>query len=172
MSNSNNSTAISFKQEATLPATAPEASVLARAIALGIDYGILACLEIWPAVFVNRMTAVFTNSDHFLFSAVHLLQALGFTLWLAILPPAYFTIFHACGGQTPGKLAMGIAVVSLNGQQLSGGTTFLRSIGYICSAIPLAGGFLWAMVDKNHRTWHDKLASTRVVARTNDLTKN
>lgn len=165
MSNSNNSAAISFKQEPTLPSTAPDASFLVRTIALGIDYGILACLEIWLAVFVNLViTAVFTNSGHFLFSAVHLHQVLGFTLWLVILPPAYFTIFHASGGQTPGKLAMGIAVVSLNGQQLSGGTTFLRSIGYILSAIPLAGGFLWAMVDKDHRTWHDKLALTRVVA--------
>jgi uncharacterized RDD family membrane protein YckC len=39
----------------------------------------------------------------------------------------------------------------------------LRYIGYFLSALPLYLGFLWALWDRRHQGFHDKLAGTTVV---------
>jgi len=76
----------------------------------------------------------------------------------------YFTILHACLGQTIGKMIIGIKVVAVNNNPLSIGTAFLRWAGYFLSMLPFAVGFLWAVVEKDQSAWHDKLALTKVVA--------
>ena len=81
-----------------------------------------------------------------------------------LLSMFYFTFFHACFGQTIGKMIFSIRVVSENGMAPSFGMAFLRWTGYLLSLLPLAAGFLWSVVDKDHSAWHDKLALTRVVA--------
>ena len=89
------------------------------------------------------------------------------TLFMAgcfFLPITYFTVFHACSGQTIGKMFLGIRVVSTDRQAISPGRAFLRSIGYLVSAIPFAAGFFCVVLDRNHCAWHDKLAGTMVDA--------
>jgi uncharacterized RDD family membrane protein YckC len=85
-------------------------------------------------------------------------------LSFALLSMFYFTIFHAWLGQTIGKMIIGIKVVSESNKPISAGAAFLRWTGYFLSLLPLAAGFLWSAVDKDHNAWHDKLARTRVVA--------
>ena len=81
----------------------------------------------------------------------------------AFLHMVYFTVFHAWTGQTIGKMIMGIKVVPKSNGLLPPSVAFLRWTGYILSSIPLATGFLWSAVDKDHCAWHDRLAMTRVV---------
>ena len=76
---------------------------------------------------------------------------------------AYFTLLHSLGGKTLGKVFMGIRVESCTGGQLSIGISFLRLIGYGLSLLPVGLGFLWAVLDKDHAAWHDKLVNSRVV---------
>ena len=92
------------------------------------------------------------------------------TTWLAVMPAGfvfvhlvYFTIFHACCGQTIGKMLMGIKVVTMDDGLIRPGGAFLRWTGYLVSFLPLAAGFLWSAVDREHCAWHDRLARTRVV---------
>lgn len=75
----------------------------------------------------------------------------------------YFCFMHACCGQTIGKKIMGIRLESSRDSGLNLGIFFLRWVGYIASAIPFFFGFLWALLDVEGRTWHDRLAGTRVV---------
>jgi uncharacterized RDD family membrane protein YckC len=75
----------------------------------------------------------------------------------------YFILFHAISGQTIGKLCMGLRLISQDGSQLSVGSAFLRSIGYILSSLPLAIGFFWAAFDRKKLAWHDRLAGSTVV---------
>lgn len=75
----------------------------------------------------------------------------------------YFLSFHICGGQTPGKMLVGIKVVAYPQGDVSPGHAFLRWVGYGLSAAPCAAGFLWMLLNKDHRTWHDMLAGTMVV---------
>lgn len=159
-------------QDSSQPPATINASFVARALAFGIDCGILGCLEVGLATFIICLPSNLAGPDHFPFITILLIHWGGFILWTSILPPTYFTVFHACGGQTPGKLALGIKVISLAGKPISCGTGFLRSTGYLFSALPMMAGFLWSMADKDRKTWHDILASTRVISGINDLTKN
>ncbi len=101
-----------------------------------------------------------------IFHTLILLLAAGFTAGLTalILVPAYFVVFHSLSGETPGKLVVGIrAVGNANDMVMKPGTSFLRVVGYLLSALPLSAGFIWALLDPEGRAWHDRLAGTRVI---------
>jgi uncharacterized BrkB/YihY/UPF0761 family membrane protein len=76
---------------------------------------------------------------------------------------AYFVIFWATSGQTPGKMALGIKVISVDGTSVGWGKAILRYIGYIISVIVLFLGFIWIAFDSKRQGWHDKIAKTLVV---------
>ncbi len=79
-------------------------------------------------------------------------------------PVAYHWYFWTRrDGQTPGKFALGIRVVKMDGTALSDTDAVIRAIGYNVSALLFGVGFLWALLDRNSQTWHDKLARTYVV---------
>lgn len=80
------------------------------------------------------------------------------------LPVVYHWIFWTRrDGQTPGKSAVGIRVVKLDGSELSDTDAFIRAIGYHVSALLCGLGYIWAIFDGNNQTWHDKMAGTYVV---------
>jgi uncharacterized RDD family membrane protein YckC len=88
---------------------------------------------------------------------------LNFLILLSLLlPVGYFVGCWAVMGQTPGKIAMGIKVISVDGSPVSWGKAILRYIGYLISS-PLALGFIWVAYDAKRQGWHDKIAGTYVV---------
>ena len=136
-----------------------------RAIAFFIDITILGilfsgCFAIFGLKFVD-----------FLLRVVDINQVAGvaflFLLLSVVVPPfaagVYFIVMHSCSGQTIGKWIMGLRVVMVPHGRLSFGGAFLRCVGIIISALPFGAGFLWAVLDRDHLTWHDKLASTKVI---------
>ncbi len=70
-------------------------------------------------------------------------------------------------GQTPGKFALGIRVIKADGTPISDTDAVIRAVGYQVSTVLCGLGYIWAIIDKNNQTWHDKLARTYVV-RKND----
>jgi uncharacterized RDD family membrane protein YckC len=67
-------------------------------------------------------------------------------------------------GQTLGKRALGIRVVSFDtGGPIGYPRAFIRYIGRIIDFIVVLIGFLWMLWDKEKQCWHDKLASDVVV---------
>lgn len=81
------------------------------------------------------------------------------------LLPFMLTIWMWCAfGATPGKFLLGCQVVDANTlQRVTMRQALLRYIGYMLSALPLFAGFLWILVDKKRRGFHDKLARTVVI---------
>jgi len=80
------------------------------------------------------------------------------------LPLIYHWYFWTrLDGQTPGKSALGIRVVKVDGSEISGTDALIRAIGYHVSAAICGLGYIWAIFDRNNQTWHDKLAGTYVV---------
>jgi len=77
----------------------------------------------------------------------------------------YYTYFEgSTSGQTVGKKALGIRVLSLaDGGQIGYGRAFIRYIGRIVSAIPIFLGYFWMLWDEEKQTWHDKFAGSVVV---------
>jgi uncharacterized RDD family membrane protein YckC len=65
-------------------------------------------------------------------------------------------------GQTPGKVLMGVRVVSKNGGDVSDFQAIVRYIGYYINTAFLFLGWIWAIFDDNNEGWHDKLSGTRV----------
>jgi uncharacterized RDD family membrane protein YckC len=92
------------------------------------------------------------------------LKGVGYGLAL-ILVFAYFIYFEGGPtGQTLGKQALGIRVVSFDtGGPIGHGRAFIRMIGRYLSAIVLYLGYFWMIWDREKQCWHDKLASDVVV---------
>lgn len=143
----------------------------ARAMAMGIDLVFLSCLYSSALVMFGLALQRAVFFDINLFVHLSLASLIVFLTMPFTLAACYFFVCHAWGGQTLGKIFMGLRVVSRFGGSLTVGTSFLRLIGYFFSAFPLGAGFLWAVLDKNQEAWHDKLALTTVISSRNFLTR-
>ena len=75
----------------------------------------------------------------------------------------YYIGFLRYGGQTFGKMALGIRVVRTNGESLRWRDAILRYIGYILNTFSFGIGFLWILIDERRQGWHDKMAGTIVI---------
>jgi len=86
-----------------------------------------------------------------------------YSVIVTILWGFYFTFFIGYNGQTPGKKLLRLRVEREDGSPVNYATAFNRFVGYSLSGGIFFVGFLWALWDKEKRTWHDKMAHTRVV---------
>jgi uncharacterized RDD family membrane protein YckC len=84
-------------------------------------------------------------------------------LFGTLLGAAYGIIFHWLWGQTLGKMALQIKVVSMDGGPLTFGQATGRYFATFLSAIILCIGFIMAGIRSDKRALHDLLAGTRVV---------
>ena len=94
--------------------------------------------------------------------------AAGGVVLLAITVPVvtigYFPWFWARTGATPGMRSQGLRVVrDADGGAISTGQAILRLIGYWVSGAVFYLGYVWILVDKRRRGWHDLIAGTVVI---------
>ncbi len=83
--------------------------------------------------------------------------------FLVLVKFAYFCAFTAVGGQTIGKMAVSIRVVSDSDTAVDAECAIRRTLAGLGSAV-LGLGFVPAFFDSEHRAFHDRVAHTRVVA--------
>jgi uncharacterized RDD family membrane protein YckC len=87
-------------------------------------------------------------------------------LLILLLILLYFPFFWARGGQTPGMALFGLRVVDdRTGGRIGWGTAGLRMLGMYVSSAVFYLGFIWILVDKRRRGFHDLIAGTVVVKR-------
>jgi uncharacterized RDD family membrane protein YckC len=72
----------------------------------------------------------------------------------------YFGLFTALASSTPGLLWMECEVRNLEGAHPTTQESFLRAFGYLVSITALMLGFLWALLDSEGLTWHDRMSGT------------
>ncbi len=72
----------------------------------------------------------------------------------------YFGAFTAIIAATPGLLWVGIEVRSLAGGPPTVAQSIWRAFGCLVSASALLLGFVWALLDSERRTWHDRMSDT------------
>ena len=83
--------------------------------------------------------------------------------FLLVQNGGYLVIFTT-GGQTLGKMATGIKVVTAGtGSPLDPGRAVLRTLIWALLAVPAGLGLLTAVMSHDHRGLHDRFARTRVV---------
>ena len=66
-------------------------------------------------------------------------------------------------GATPGKMALGLKVVSPDGSTIGGGKAFGRTFAEILSGLICNIGYIIAAFDGQKRALHDHIAGTRVI---------
>ncbi len=143
-----------------LPQTKPAyASLLVRLAAFVIDHLLI--------YFSAYLTIAGAAGLHGYFHGTQLAGEIRFMivslLFYCAFYIVYFVYFLTRGGQTPGKQALGIKVVALDGKEVDGLRGILRTAGYGLSSLFFGLGFLWAFFDRRRQGWHDKLAGTVVL---------
>ena len=136
-----------------------QAAGLVRRFGAGlIDVAILGAIEA-AVVFLTLRVCELTQDQ---WRALPLAPLVAFLL---LLCGGYFILFTAAGGQTIGKMATRIRVVSVAGgdPRVSFSAAFVRTVGALGSVLLLGAGFLPVLVSAEKRAFHDRLADTRVV---------
>ncbi|MDB6037925.1 MAG: hypothetical protein JWM99_1766 [Verrucomicrobiales bacterium] len=80
-----------------------------------------------------------------------------------ILFAAYFVAMWTWKGTTIGGIVLGLKVVRTDGSPVTFPVALVRSLSSMFSAVVFFLGFFWAAWDRDHQSWHDKIAGTVVV---------
>ena len=95
------------------------------------------------------------------------LNAVVLGLAAAILVFSYFAVFTAITSATPGLLWMRCDIRNLRGEPPSLRECCWRAFGVLVSLSALMLGFVWACVDSDGLTWHDRMSGTVIVEEPN-----
>ena len=139
------------------PAHAEISGPVARLAAAAIDHVLLAAVDLAVVYFTLRMTGL-TMAD------LSMLPAAPLVAFLMVVTLSYFGAFTAVGGQTIGKMAMRIRVVTADDEHVDGALALKRTLVGVASVATFGLGFLPALVGSDRRALHDRLTRTRVVA--------
>jgi len=127
-----------------------------RLAAAAVDHALLLAIDLVVVYFTLRMAGLST-ADWQMLSLAPL------ATFLLVLKLSYFCAFTTVGGQTIGKMAMRIRVVTEAGASVDGTCAVKRTIAGAVSALPLGLGFIPALVGSDRRALHDRVAQTRVI---------
>jgi uncharacterized RDD family membrane protein YckC len=76
----------------------------------------------------------------------------------------FYLFFWTKGGQTPGKMAMGVRIVKADGSKINFGRALLRYFGYLVDfPLTIGIGYFWIAWDRKKQGLHDKIAGTYVI---------
>ena len=132
-------------------------SLGSRLAAAVIDFGLLFAIDAVVIHFTLRLTAL-TVADWRLIPLTPLL------IFLFGLKLAYLSAFTLAGGQTIGKMALGICVIGDDDGGLDLSQAVRRAVVEVASVAAAGVPFLLALADPARRGLHDRVAHTRVVA--------
>jgi uncharacterized RDD family membrane protein YckC len=136
--------------------SAQAAGTLPRVIAGGIDLLLLTLVD--AAVLYLTLRVCGLGIDE-----LGALPKAPLAVFFLIQNGAYLVAFNA-GGQTLGKMAVGIKVVTApQGAAVDLGRSLLRTAVWVVLAAPAGLGFLSALLSRDGRGLHDRFAGTRVV---------
>jgi len=134
-----------------------------RPLAYVIDWSIKLLLPLFFVYQVSTSSDLETALNKFLLYFVVVVFVYPLLFWL--LDAFMISKF----GGTFGKLLTGMKIVSSEGNNVSFWRAFFRNrIGYMISGMSLCLGFIWILIDKERRAWHDMAADTLVVT-TNEV---
>ena len=144
------------RQPRVVDSTAATTAAGPRLLAAVLDLGILLAIDAIVVYLTLRMASL-TMSE---WTALPLLPMVTF---LGLLKLSYFSAFTCVGGQTIGKMAAGIRVVSEDGRPIDVAHAIHRALAGALSFATLGAGFVPALLGADRCALHDRLAHTRVV---------
>jgi uncharacterized RDD family membrane protein YckC len=152
------------------PQPAPSAPFLRRITAFLIDLALLnvlgfclALAALYGMALGLWQTGESLPSRNLVFSLAEYAAA----AW-PLLVTGYFGYFTGQGGQTPGKMALGIMVITTQNSAIGLWQAWWRSL-IVCASLPVFAVFVIAVFTPQKRALHDYLAGTRVIMLTASL---
>ena len=130
---------------------------LPRLAAAAIDHLLLGAIDLAVLYFTLRMAGL-TLAD------LSVLPVVPLVVFLLFVKLSYFSAFTAVGGQTIGKMATHIRVVTAEDETVDGALAVKRTLAGVASAALFGLGFVPALIGSERRALHDRLTHTRVVA--------
>ena len=97
------------------------------------------------------------------FSAWRTVPIVPLALFLMMVKGSYFCVFTMLGGQTVGKMATGIRVVTDSDQEVEPARAVQRTLAALASVATVGIGFAPVLFAGDRRALHDRVAGTRVV---------
>lgn len=134
------------------------AGFVSRSIAFAIDLGLITIVIVGASSLV-QLIGLLLPKWIWLTAALPVV----ITAVVSFIPLTYFFLTVGIAGQTLGKALMGIRIVDAGGGRLSLARSLIRTFAYLVSLIPLLMGFLWILIDRDRRAWHDLISGSRVV---------
>ena len=134
----------------------PLAAPSSRILAALLDVSLLSALDASILYLTLRLLGLAT-------AQIFELPILPLIAFFLLLNGGYFIAFTTVGGQSIGKMALGIKVISQGESTVPIGRATLRTLAYLVSALPLGAGFLPGIISADRLALHDRLAHTRVV---------
>jgi len=132
------------------------ASLVARFLAVVIDVTILAVVDVLVVYLTMELCGV-------TFLELGILPKAPLLTFIVLQNGSYLVGFTA-GGQTLGKMALGIRVVTAeDAEPLGIGRALQRTLIWAILAVPAGLGFITAFFSSDYRGLHDHLAGTRVI---------
>jgi uncharacterized RDD family membrane protein YckC len=145
-----------FAYRTTSAANETPAAPLRRIMAGLVDISLLSVLDAAVLYFTLRLCGLTT-------AEIVQLPLLPLVAFFLLLNGGYFIAFTAVGGQSIGKMALGIKVIAQEDGSVPIGRATIRTLAYLVSALPLGAGFLPGIMSADRLALHDRLAHTRVV---------
>jgi uncharacterized RDD family membrane protein YckC len=134
----------------------PLAAPSSRILAALLDIALLSALDASILYLTLRLLGLAT-------AQIFELPFLPLIAFFLLLNGGYFIAFTTVGGQSIGKMALGIKVISQEESTVPIGRATIRTLAYVVSALPLGAGFWAGLVSADRLALHDRLAHTRVV---------
>jgi uncharacterized RDD family membrane protein YckC len=133
-----------------------DAGPVRRVVAAAIDGVILSTIDL-AIIYLTMQICGLTIAEFGLLPKGPLVA------FLVVLNVGYLVAFTA-GGQTMGKMAVGIEIVTADPYEfLDLGRALKRTVAWLVLACPVGLGLLSTLLSHDHRGLHDRFAGTRVV---------
>jgi uncharacterized RDD family membrane protein YckC len=134
-----------------------QAGLATRLVAAGIDLGLLfGCYALISSVLASLTASIFGRPTSI--AGVIVVSVLG-----VVAGGAYFAVFWALAGQTPGMRFLSIRVIHEGERDITFGCAVNRVLALILALLPLGLGYLAMLRDPARHAWHDKMTRTEVV---------
>lgn len=152
-----------MQEGATVPGTYVYGGFWRRFAAILID-GIIMMVVLLPVnAVLGGMAAKAQPSAQFTFLTAYV----GVTWLLSlVLNCAYQVYFLSQKSATPGKMVLGLKVITASGGPISPARAAGRYFAYLLSGLTLLIGYIMAAFDSQKRALHDHICSTRVIRAT------
>lgn len=88
---------------------------------------------------------------------------LAFQIYLLVVAFVFFGWFWVHGGQTLGMRSWRLRLISEEDKAVGWKTALVRFMAALLSGLVAGLGYLWALVDARHRTWHDRISNSYII---------